>query len=266
MAGTDRVQDSHMRMARGALAVVSVGAGLWLMLRALGLLTVTGHDIERWWPALLLASGVAILLRSVRPGPHVAAALGLIGAGGVAFAIIRGAVPVHIWIFVASGVLICTGLALAFLSVKPHHRQADGRAEQIRVMFRAATSTPGTADLERIRALVFCGQLELDLRDIIPPGARRDRPLMVEITTWLGDVRVLAWEGVDIIDHKAFVLQLGKAIRAGFLDQDVNESAQIVVATLAFFGRVEVKRIRLNAASDPRGSGPELDRHRPATQ
>lgn len=58
-----------MRSTRGALAVACLLAGLWLMLRALGLLAVVLYGAGRWWPAFLLAAGVAILLRSVKPGP-----------------------------------------------------------------------------------------------------------------------------------------------------------------------------------------------------
>jgi hypothetical protein len=254
-----------MRLARGVLAVACLGAGLWLMLRALGLLAVVLHGAGRWWPAFLLAGGMAILLRSLKPGPHIAVSVGLLGAGFLAFAITHGIISDRVWPFVAAGGLITAGIILAWLAVRTHPDSATVRSEQISVLFRAAEITLRSTELERVRVFLLCGHLELDLKDTVPPEQRRDAPLMVDVTAWVGNVHVKVRPEVRLINHKAFVLRLTHKIQVGVLAEKQTRTAQLVVATLAFFGDVEVKRETSDADSGVAGNQLEPGSHRPAT-
>lgn len=234
-----------MRLVRSALAVSCLLAGLWLILRALGLLLVVLHSAGRWWPTFLLAAGVAILLRSFKPGPHVAASVGLIGAGCMAFAITRRIIAKDVWTFVLAGGLIFVGIMLIYFTVSTRSDGTKDDTGRISVSFRAAEIMLKFAELKRIRVFLLCGRLELDLRDAIPPGQRRDAPLMIEITAWVGNVRLLVPAGVHVVSHEAFVLRFRKPIQLSVLDEQEEETmtAHVVAATLAFFGKVEFNAV-----------------------
>jgi hypothetical protein len=263
---SNSVQDSHMRLARGVPAVACLLAGLGLMLRALGLLAVVLHGAGLWWPAFLLAAGVAILLRFVKPGPHIAVSAGLMGAGCIAFAVTRGIITERVWILVAAAGLISAGLILARLAASARPDGANGRTERISVLFRAARLPLKSADAEQVKIFLLCGHLELDLKDAIPPGQRRDAPLMIEITAWAGNVKLLVWEGVEVLNHKAFVLQFRHPIQMGVLNEERTRTAQMVATTLAFFGDVESKEVPLDADFGAPGNLPGPENRRPATR
>ncbi len=246
-----------MRLAWGAVAVACLLAGLWLMLRTLGLVEVVLHGASHWWPALLLAAGVAILLRSVKPSPNIAVAVGLMAAGCIAFAITNVVIAERVWIFVAAGGLIIIGLISTRIAASPRAHSADDPTQRVSVLFRTAAITPESAQLKQVRVFLFCGYLELDLRKVISPEQFRNAPLMVEITTWIGDVRLLVQPGVRRLDHKAFALRFKDTIKPGVLDEEETRSVQVVATTLAFFGDVEFKEMPLSVDSAAAGNGRE---------
>ena len=56
-----------MRLAKGIVAAACFLMGLWLMLRAAGLLTAVLSAVPRWWPAL--PRSLASPSSSGHPGP-----------------------------------------------------------------------------------------------------------------------------------------------------------------------------------------------------
>ena len=72
----------------------------------------------RWWPALPAAVGAAILVRSPGPGPHRRVSIALLGASGLAFAIVHHAITRIAWPFAAGAALMAAGLALAYLTAR----------------------------------------------------------------------------------------------------------------------------------------------------
>lgn len=235
------MQDSHMRLVRGALAAACFLAGLWLMLRALGLLGVVLHGAARWWPAFLLVAGLAILARSIRPGPHTAVSIGLICASGVAFAVTRGAMPGRPWAFAAAVGLMGIGAVSAWMIVSARPDQAASPTATTAVFFRAASFTPLSSELRRVRVLLICGRLDLNLTEVVHPDLDRDA-IMVDITVWVGRVYVRVPPDVNVVNHKAFVMRFRHPIQAGVLDEEQTDTADVVAATLAFFGDVLVLR------------------------
>ena len=107
-----------MRLAKGIAAAACFLVGLWLTLRAAGLLTAVLHAVPRWWPALSAAAGAAILVRSPGPGPHRRVSIALLGASGLAFAIVHHAITRIAWPFAAGAGLMAAGLALAYLTAR----------------------------------------------------------------------------------------------------------------------------------------------------
>jgi hypothetical protein len=114
------MQDSDMRLAKGTAAAACLLAGAWLTLRAAGLLPVVLHGALRWWPALPVATGAAILVRSRGPGPHRAVAVGLISASGVAFALVHHVIPAAVWPFTPGGGFLTAGAVLTFLAIRTY--------------------------------------------------------------------------------------------------------------------------------------------------
>ena len=229
------VQNSRMRSITGALSVACFLAGLWLTLRMLGLLGVILHGIGRWWPILLIAAGLAIIVRSVRLGPHTVVSASLILAGGAAFAITRGFMTGRIWTFAAAAGLMAAGVILAWISVQLRTGQATSQSAVKWIFFRAGAFMPGSSDLERVRVFLLCGSLELDLRRAVSAGARQN-VVMIDITAWVGKVNVIVPPDTYVVDHKAFVMRFTKRVQAGFLDEDEMDRADVVASTLAFFG------------------------------
>jgi hypothetical protein len=227
------------------------------------------HGAGRWWPAFPLAAGLAIFFRSIKPGPHIksgphiAVAIGLISAACIAFAITRGLVAERIWIFVAGGGLIFAGIIFAHLAAITRSDDAKGRTERITVLFGAAEITPESAKLERIRAFLFCGHLELNLKKVVPPGQSRDDPLMVEVTAWAGTAKLLIWEGTGKLNHKAFVMGF-RSIHTNVLDEEQIKTEQVVATSLAFFGDVEFKELPTDDNSGAPGNQPGPGDLRPA--
>jgi hypothetical protein len=231
-----------MRLAKGIAAVACFLVGLWLTLRAAGLLTGVLHAVPRWWPALPAAIGAAILVRSRRPGPHTAVSLVLIAASGAAYVIIHHLITATTWPFAVGAGLMAVGLALTYLTVRPSSRPRDVRKQRIVMAFRSAMLPAASADLARIRVYMFCGHLELDIRECLPPGSFPDEPLMIEIVTCLGNVTLVAYPGLTIHHHKAFVMRFGYPADSAILYDEDTTDAAAVVATLSFFGNVTVRQ------------------------
>jgi hypothetical protein len=231
-----------MRLAKGIVAAACFLVGLWLMLRAAGVLTAVLSAVPRWWPALPAAAGAAILVRSRRPGPHTAVSLVLIAASGITFVIIHHLITTTTWPFAVGAGLVAAGLALAYLTVRSSSRPRDARTQRIMTAFRSAVRPAASADLARIRAYVFCGRLELDIRECLPPESFPDEPLMIEIVTCLGNVTLVAYPGLTIHHHKAFVMRFGYPADGAVLYDEDTADAAAVVATLAFFGNVTVRQ------------------------
>jgi hypothetical protein len=226
-----------MRLAKGIAAAVCFLVGLWLTLRAAGQLTAVLHAVPRWWPALPAAIGAAILVRSRRPGPQTAVALVLIAASCLAFAIAHHAITRVAWPFAAGAGLMAAGLALAYLTARGRSSSVTNQTQRIVVAFRSTKISPSGAGLLRIRVYIFCGRLELDLTQCLPPGRRPDYPLMIEITACLADVAVIAHPKTTHY-HEAFVMLFGLPVRGKAFSDTANKSAPAVVASLAFFSRI----------------------------
>lgn len=248
-----------MRLAWGALGVACLLAGVWLILRALGLSGAVLHGAGRWWPAFLVAGGVAILLRSVKPGPHVVVSVGLIVAGGLAFAITRGVLSSHALPFIAAGGLITGGMIMAWLAATAQPDNVTRSTERITVLFRPAEVRLSSAERKRVRVFLLCGHLELNLEDAIPPRQRRKSPLMIDVTAWAGNVHVVVASGVGVLNHKAFVLRLNRRLQMGVLPDKRALAAQVIVGTLAFLGDVDVK-VKEASQADSRVRGDLLGR------
>jgi hypothetical protein len=228
-----------MRLAKGIVAAACFLVGLWLMLRAAGLLTVVLHAVPRWWPALPAAAGAAILVRSPGPGPHRRVSIALLGASGLAFAIVHHAITRIAWPFAAGAGLMAVGLALAYLTARAGSSSVTNQTQRIVVAFKSAQMPPASADLARIRVYLFCGRMELDITDCLSPKSRRDEPLMIEITACLGNVKVVAPDKT-VYHHEAFVMGFGQSADGEALRDEAIGTKPAVVASMAFFGAVTV--------------------------
>jgi hypothetical protein len=231
-----------MRLVKGIVAVACFLMGLWLMLRAAGVLIAVLRIVLHWWPTLPLVVGAAILIRSPRPGPHRGASAVLIGASCMAFAIVHRLIAVSVWPFAASAGLMAAGLVLAHLAVGGSPAKGTGRYQRVVVAFRSAVVLPEmSADLTRIQVYVFCGRLELDTRECLPEGWFPDEAVMIEITVCLGNVTVVRHPKVRINHHEAFAMRLGRPVSGRVLSDEDTRQAPAVVATLGFFGGVDLR-------------------------
>ena len=227
-----------MRAFRSALSGACFFAGLVLVLRLLGLLGVILHGIAHWWPALPGIAGAAILARSFRSGPHVVVAGGLMLASGIAFAATHGFITEHTWTFAGAGGLVIAGIMLAWSSVKVRSTSADSRSAVKMVLFRTETFAPSSAELEHLKVFLLCGNIELDLRGVITPGAPRNI-LMIDITACAGKDR-RSWY------CQTYTLSITRHSRCGSQNNWKQASpmrgrlmnADVMAATLAFFGNV----------------------------
>jgi hypothetical protein len=242
-----------MRLVLGALATVCLLTGTALILRTTGLLTAAGHGAGQWWPAFLLAAGVAIILRSVKLGPHIVVSIGLMGGGGLAFAITHHVASGRMWVFVATGGLVVIGIVMAGLAANAPANDDVGKSRRIFILLRAAELTLRSSDLDQVRVFLICGRLELNLEKAISPKQRRDSPVMVDVTVWIGKVQVIIQPGVESVDHKAFVMRFNRPLKLGILTEEKARRALVIVASLAFFGNVEIKEATGTAASVPGG-------------
>jgi hypothetical protein len=228
-----------MRLAKGIAAAACLLVGLWLMLRAAGLLTGVLSAVPRWWPALPAAAGLAILVRSPRPGPHRRLAIVLLGASGLGFAIVHHALALRVWPFAAGAGLVAAGFALAYMTARADSTSVTDQTQRIVVAFKSTQLQAASADLARIRVYLFCGRLELDITDCLSPGSLPDEPLMIEIVACLGNVKVVAPDET-VYPHKAFVMRFGKETKGEVLRDESTNTAHAVAASMAFLGSVTV--------------------------
>ena len=226
-----------MRLAKGIAAAACFLVGLWLMLRATGLLTPVLHAVPRWWPALPAALGTAIVVRSPGPGPHRRVAIALLGASGLAFAIVHHAIARTIWPFAVGAVLMAAGFALAYLTARANSASVTDQTQRIVVAFKSAQMRAASAGLARIRVYLFCGRLELDITDCLSSGSLPDEPLMIEIVACLGNVKVVAPDNT-VYPHEAFVMGFGRPADGEVLRDAVIMTAPAILASMAFFGSV----------------------------
>ena len=263
------MQNSYMRAFRSALSVACFFTGLVLVLHLLGLLRAVPHGISHWWSALPGIAGVAILVRSFRPGPHIVVSGGLMLASGIAFATTHGFITERVWTFAGAGALMMAGIMLAWGSVKVRSTPAGSKSAVKRVLFRMGTFAPSSLELERLKVFVLCGNIELDLRRAVIPGAPRN-VFMIDITACVGRVKIVILPRVEIVNHKAFVMRLTKRIQAELFKEEYMREADVVAATLAFFGDVDVEVRTMDGllilASNAPGALSAPDGHAPATQ
>lgn len=263
------MQHSHMPAFRSALSVSCIVAGLVLLLRALGLLEAIPHFISHWWSALPGIVGAAILARSFRPGPHIVVAGGLMLASCVAFAADHGFITERTWSFAGAGGLIIAGIMLTWSSMKVRSVPPSGKSAVRRVLFRVETLTPSSSEVEHLKVFLLCGNMELDLRNTITPSAPRN-VFTIDITACLGRVNIVVLPGTEIFNHKAFVIRLTKRIQAEAFNENYMREADVIAATLAFFGDVDFE-VRtsddlLVPASNVPGALPARGGHAPANQ
>jgi hypothetical protein len=230
-----------MRLAKGIAAAACLLAGAWLTLRSAGLLPVVVRGAVRWWPALPLAAGAAILLWLRGPGPRRTVAVGLIISAAVGFALVHHLIPAAARPFAPGGGFLMAGAVLAFLAVRAYPSGGNERTQRILTAFRSAKIRETSDKLVLVRAYVFCGHLELDIRDRVPPGPRKNEMLMIEIVACLGNVTLIAHPDVRIHEHEAFVMRPGKPVGGGVLPDLDTINPAAVVATMAFFGSVDVR-------------------------
>ena len=256
-----------MRLARNILAAACLLAGGWLLLRTLGLLSRAETEAGHWWPAIPLALGTVILIRSLKPGPQVAAAAGLMLAGGAAFATTHRLIAGRYWTLAGAAGLIAAGALWTWANRVSGARHARSPTPTIVVLFRAAEFTPATPDLERIEVFLFCGRLDLHLEDAVRPGDDRDT-VMIDITSWAGRVKITVAADVPTYSNDAFVKRFRSPVRTRIFDDDQTDMADVTVSTLALFGGTEVM-----AATTPRDLSPQSSnalpgpsRRPPATQ
>ena len=137
------------------------------------------------------------------------------------------------------------GIILAWSGVKAGPAPPNSLSAVKLVLFRTETYAPSSAELKRLKVFLLCGNIELDLRSSVTRGASRNA-FMIEITACAGRVNIVTLPDVEIIDHKAFVMRLTRRIQAGFLDEKQMRNADVVAATLAFFGDVGVTKMTMD--------------------
>lgn len=228
-----------MRLAKGIAAAACFIVGLWLILRAAGLLTAVLSAVPRWWPALPAAIGTAIVVRSPRPGPHLRVSVALIGASGLAFAIVHHAIALTAWPFAAGAGLMAAGFALAYMTARADSATVTDQTQRMVVAFKSAQLRVASPNLARIRVYLFCGRLELDITDWLSQKPLPDEPLMIELVACLGKVTVVAPDRT-VYHHKAFVIRVGQSADGEALRDEATGTAPAVVASMAFFGGVTV--------------------------
>jgi hypothetical protein len=160
--------------------------------------------------------------------------------GCLAFAITRGVPSGRALSFIAAGGFIGGGIIMARLATTARPDNVTRSTERITVLFRPAGIRLPSVECKRVRVFLLCGHLELNLEDAIPFGQRRRSPLMIDVTAWAGNVNVVVASGVEVLNHKAFVLRLNRRIQMGVLPDKRASAAQVIVGTLAFLGDVEV--------------------------
>jgi hypothetical protein len=250
---SNSVQDSHMRLIRGGLAASCLLAGLWLMLQELGLLGVVLHGLSAWWPAFPLALGVALLARSAKLGPHTVVSAGLIFTGCTGFILLHLAITERALVFIAAGGLMATGVLLIWLNARtPRAKTAE--TTRLLVLFRAASFSPQTTVTGHIKILLFCGHLDLDLTNAVHPGQDLD-PTMIDITAWAGSVTIFVQSGLNLINHKAFVMRFRHPIETGVLTEEQVDMADLIAASIAFFGNVLIKEMEVSPSPDSTAPG-----------
>jgi hypothetical protein len=263
------MQNSYMPAFRSALSIACFFAGLVLVLRLLGFLEAVTHEISHWWTALPGIAGVAILARSFRHGPHIVVSGFLLLASGIAFATTNGFITGRTWTFAGAGGLVIAGMVLAWSGVKIRSTPASSKSTVKRVLFRAEDFAPSPTDLEGLKVYLLCGNIELDLRSSVIPDAPRS-VFIIDIVACAGRVKVVVLPDTKIVNHKAFVMRFTKRVQGGVFKEEYIREADVVAATLAFFGDVDVevrtKEGLLILASDAPGALWGPDHHAPTSE
>jgi hypothetical protein len=224
-------------------------AGLWFSLGSLSPLKAI-LDAKAWWPALPAAAGVIILLRSPKPGPHIVFSICLIASGLLCFAASHGFIAGRTWSFIGAGVLIIIGAAMIGSVIRTRGTKVN--PERAMALLRTTKAPPHSPDLNYIRAIVLCGTLKLDLRQALFAGQQRNVPLTIEVIALIGKITLEnVPPGTKVINHKAFALNLNRPIQVGVLDESKTLEAQLVIATIAFLGDVEVMDAHLPDSGVP---------------
>ena len=227
-----------MRLVRVALGAGCLVAGLCLSLWTLGLLNDIGRHANWWWPSLPATVGAALLIRSPRRGPHVGIALALAGTTTLIYVTSAGLMTDRTWSLTGAGVLIVTGIILG----APVVRNAAGNAPPERViLILKRKRILAHSGRDYLKAVIVLGVLDLDLRPALPAGQRGDDPFTVEITAFAGRTNVTIPPDVSVLDHRAFEMRFGRRGQGAVLDEDDILDADVVLASISFFGAVDVR-------------------------
>ena len=169
-------------------------------------------------------------------------AIALLGASGLAFAIVHHAIAFTDWPFAVSAGLMAMGLVLAYLTARADTASVTDQTQRIVVAFKSVRMPAASADLARIRVYLFCGYLELDITDFLSQKSLPDEPLMIEVVACLGNVTVVPPDRT-VYHHKAFAMRFGQSADGEALREEVINKMRAVVASMAFFGDVTVPRL-----------------------
>jgi hypothetical protein len=219
-----------MPARRIVVGLVAVTFGLAVFLDRLGGIDRAITVLRQWWPMLLIAFGLASIVRLVHRPWGVIGPLIVISAG-ILFLLItfrvldRDAYPL-VW---------PAGIALAGYSIVLSGADWSGRRlteeNEIRqfVWLRGKRIKSRATEFWRADITVLFGSVELDLRQ-----ATLYRRAVVNVNAVFGSVDVIVAPGISVHKRRPFILSVS-GVQAGAPPADLNKG-RLTINLLALFG------------------------------
>jgi hypothetical protein len=208
---------------------LAVTVGLAIFLDRAGGIDGVAELLREWWPAGLVAFGLANMVRLVhRPwgivGPLIVMALGVVFLLITLGPLDRGDFPL---IWPACLVLAGYSVALAGADWGAERLMVENELRQF-VWLRGKRITSRATEFWRADVTVLFGALELDLRQ-----ATLYRRAVVNVNALFGSVDVIVAPGVSVHQRRPFILSLA-GIQAG--TPPAGSGAHLTINLLALFG------------------------------
>jgi hypothetical protein len=233
-----------MPARRILVGLAAVTVGLAILLDRTGGVGQLLSDLSRWWPLVLVAFGLANLIRLVHRPWGVIGPLIAISAGIVLLLITFDYLNRRDYPLIWPAVLVLVGYGIALAGVDWSDRRLPDENEMRQfVWLRGKRVVSRATNFWRADITVLFGSFELDLRH-----ADLYRKVTVNVNAVFGTVEVIVPPGVTVHQRRPFVLSLA-GVEAGV---PPPRTARLTVNLLALFGTATVAEA---TTKEPREDG-----------
>lgn len=180
---------NRQSLTKNLTGIVAIAFGGALLLNALHVITI-GDVLADFWPLLIVAAGVLILVNDPRSWP---VAVFVAALGGLFQLRELGIIDVQPWTLVWPLIIIFVGVSLLFGHTYNGKRASKSERDDVTAIMAGTTVTNHSKNFKQSNATTIMGGARIDLRQ-----ATFDKDALIEVFGFWGGVEIIVPENVVI--------------------------------------------------------------------